>query len=528
MQKGFVSRLMNLIASLQLLYSPHTSVGSPVTTVVFPRILEERSDSGELIVAIRFGHTLALRKASVFPERLEVATLEENRTTFHYMNGSGMERNLYHDPQAGAAVMLTQGRGLRLVGILSPTERIQPSLTAGYHPTGSIQHDVLPLEQRKSDGDISSDVLLEDNNEHANSTSSVPSNEAETRVLEARSGSSFYPLKATCETRIAVDSKYFQLFRYDKKKLVQYLAVLVAFTNLKFRTFQDNILQFQLVITGIVIFFSPRTESLIKKAKGDPSVMLSSTLAELNKYVEKEQIFRNDDAVVLLTGLDLARYYGDGYAPGKSIAGLAKIAAACGKEKVAIVEDMPRTFTSAHTMAHEIGHLVGSAHDGSTNDQLRLDGTDCPKSLKKIMAPVSGTYLVQEFSYCSTCQVAEFIMSGKGDCLKTNMTPMRTRKLTFLNVNKTRPSPDEFCKRHYTEYPGTGYINYGIDRISMENCMITCTDPRRERYVIINDAPDGMNCSETDPHAICINNKCTHVENNYVQTLRDDIKVVIK
>ncbi|XP_037518040.1 metalloproteinase-like [Rhipicephalus sanguineus] len=409
MQKRRVNDLVNLIVYLQLLYSPYTSMGSPVTTVVFPRILNERSDSGELLVAIRSGHTLALRKASVFRERLEVATLEEDRTTFHYMNGSGMERNLYHDPQTGAAVMLTRGRGLRLVGILSPTERIQPSPAAKYNATGSIQHDIQRLEQRTSDVDISSDVLLKDSNQYAKSLSSVPPNKTETQVPEARSGSSYYPLKATCETRIAVDSKYFQSFGRDKRKLVKYLAVLVAFTNLKFRTFHDYILQFQLLITGIVIFTSKK-EPFIKKANGDQSVMLSNTLADLNTYVEKDQIFRNDDAVILLTGLDLATNYGAGVAPRRSIVGLARLAAACGEGKAAIVEDMPRTFSSAPTMAHEIGHLVGSAHDGSTNDKLRYDGTGCPASEKKIMTPVSGTYSVQAFSYCSTYQVAEFIM----------------------------------------------------------------------------------------------------------------------
>ncbi|KAL1471097.1 hypothetical protein MTO96_040102, partial [Rhipicephalus appendiculatus] len=161
---------------------------SPVTTVVFPRILEERSDSGELLVAIRSGQTLALRKASVFRERLEVATLEENMTTFHYMNGSGMERKLYHDPQTGAAVMLTRDRGLQLVGILSPTERIQPSPTSEYHSRGNIKHDILPLEQRKSDIDISTDVRLEGSDSRFK-VSDLP-NKTETEELEERSATS--------------------------------------------------------------------------------------------------------------------------------------------------------------------------------------------------------------------------------------------------------------------------------------------------------------------------------------------------
>ncbi|KAL3220649.1 hypothetical protein MRX96_050319, partial [Rhipicephalus microplus] len=62
----------------------------------------------------------------------------------------------------------------------------------------------------------------------------------------------------------------------------------------------------------------------------------------------------------------------------------------------------------------------------------------------------------------------------------------------------------------------------GINRLSLENCMITCTWPTRPGHVIINDAPDGTSCSKSAPHSICINGKCTHIED--VQTFGDDVK----
>ncbi|XP_075749056.1 venom metalloproteinase antarease-like TtrivMP_A isoform X3 [Rhipicephalus microplus] len=437
------------------------------------------------------------------------------------MNGSGMERNLYHDPQTGAAVMLKRARGLRLVGILSPTERIQPSPTSQYHPRGSIKHEILPLAQRKSDNEISLDARLEGLDQYSRSTKSDILNKTENKVLEARSRSSPYPVIATCETRIAVDSAFFRSFRYNKEELLEYLAVLVAFTNLKFSTFLDTTLRLQMIVTGVVIFQNSE-ESFIKKPWNDTSVMLSDTLANFNSYVNDNQIFRYDDVVVLITGLDLAANYGANRAPGKSIAGYAHIGTACTRNKAGIVEDVPRTFSSAHTMAHEIAHLIGSVHDGSTNSHSNVNMALCPASENKIMSPTAGTYKRQEFSYCSTVQVVQFILIGKGKCLQDNIATKHTTKLTFNDVNKTRPSLNEFCRRHYTEHSGTGYIEYGINRLSLENCMITCTWPTRPGYVFINDAPDGTSCSKSTPHSICINGKCTRIED--VQTFGDDVK----
>ncbi|KAL1475674.1 hypothetical protein MTO96_019231, partial [Rhipicephalus appendiculatus] len=155
--------------------------------------------------------------------------------------------------------------------------------------------------------------------EDTRSTLSDPPNKTETKVLQERSGWSPYPVNATCETRIAVDSIFFRSFHDDKQELVEYLAVLVAFTNLKFRTFLDTILRFQMVVTGIVIF-QPSEESFIKTPWYDTSVMFSDTLSDLRSYVKDKDIFRDDDAVILITGLDLAANYGPNRDPGKSIA----------------------------------------------------------------------------------------------------------------------------------------------------------------------------------------------------------------
>ncbi|XP_049525007.1 uncharacterized protein LOC125946318 [Dermacentor silvarum] len=426
------------------------SLGSPVNSTVFPRVLEERSDGGEVLVAIRAGQTLTLRKASVLRKELEVTTFDQEKEVIHYMNGTRMEQDLYHDSQARAAVILTRSRGLRLVGILSPTERIQPSASRRFRLEGLVKHDIIPIVLNHSDVDMTSDVTLQDPGVDSNTPSSDTPEGVGSTVQNARPGENIYPIKAICETRILVDSTYFDAFGRNKERLVKYFAVHIAFANLKFRTFQDDILQMQLSVTGIAILSLrngfgitapgiensdrihpgdllavPRVhiywdllegheapnplpclaglynmssdlvgesrrpvpsrkdsvtskaswsacstaaseppghqikeqEKFIERYEKDHSIMLRSTLHNLNLFVQNQSLFKDDDVVVLFTGLDMGQTYGNPRSVSTEILGLAKLGGVCGSNKAAIVEDIPRTFSSVHTLAHEIGHL---------------------------------------------------------------------------------------------------------------------------------------------------------------------------
>ncbi|XP_075550179.1 uncharacterized protein LOC142583576 [Dermacentor variabilis] len=152
-------------------------------------------------------------------------------------------------------------------------------------------------------------------------------------------------------------------------------------------------------------------------------------------------------------------------------------------------------------MAHEIGHLVGSAHDGSENAQSSVDPRTCPEADKKIMSPRLGRNMWHMFSYCSTVQVAEFVMSDKGQCLTTTTTSKVSEKFTFADVNETRPSLDEFCQRHYAEYRGASYQKHSDPRLTLDKCIITCSVPEKPGVIIIDDAPDGTSCNDTRPRA---------------------------
>ncbi|KAK8773989.1 hypothetical protein V5799_011479 [Amblyomma americanum] len=57
----------------------------------------------------------------------------------------------------------------------------------------------------------------------------------------------------------------------------------------------------------------------------------------------------------------------------QTLSGVAYIGGVCAEEKVGVAEDEPYTFSGVHTLAHELGHLLGADHD-SAMDSLNISG----------------------------------------------------------------------------------------------------------------------------------------------------------
>ncbi|KAL1472654.1 hypothetical protein MTO96_039190 [Rhipicephalus appendiculatus] len=92
--------------------------------------------------------------------------------------------------------------------------------------------------------------------------------------------------------------------------------------------------------------------------------------------------------------------------------GLAPIEGICSTYSVAIVKDAAGLYTGVHSMAHEMGHLFGSDHDGEGTSSM------CPAEDGYIMTPGLEDKHSEEFSNCSHAVISKYVTSKAAECLR--------------------------------------------------------------------------------------------------------------
>ncbi|XP_037516335.1 A disintegrin and metalloproteinase with thrombospondin motifs 19-like [Rhipicephalus sanguineus] len=272
--------------------------------------------------------------------------------------------------------------------------------------------------------------------------------------------------------------------------------------NLRFGTIRTP--RIRLRVVGITMWKKKPTY-LVPGMEQD-QILDIETLREFNKYYKGTIQFNNSDLMFLLTGLDMV--FIEKNVTMTWVGGLANTGAICQGNKVAMAEDRPRAYINVQTVAHEIGHSLGCAHDGEPAIQQLPNHTSsetCPPSDGYIMSYSWKGENKYRFSKCCQQNIRNLVThQPKWSCL------IQVKLKKTISNNKDLPgmrtTEEYFCKKTYLfDYDAFYDKTYGV-----KDCKVRCQN-KTDRFTV--SAVDGTPCEEdTGTKKHCILGKCIEVK----------------
>uniref|UniRef100_G3MNQ2 Peptidase M12B domain-containing protein n=1 Tax=Amblyomma maculatum TaxID=34609 RepID=G3MNQ2_AMBMU len=426
--------------------------GAPQSRLVYPRLLEERSSDGRMVLHLHDDLTLNLRKTSVAAREFRVLENVDGHDLTHFFKGEEIDRNLHEDERQFATVhVIKKESGVHVEGIVGPEHRIQPMPEMKRSDEGFIAHMIYKIERNKM-----LDIEVAPRGKVA-------------RVVDERSNNvknAPVPAQVKIELFVVSDSPHFSFFKATMQ-LIQYLCVLVNSINLRYADTSDPKVQFLLV--GV------EKDQHGTYRKGSGNYMDSEpTLDAFKEYAnEKKHAFGDPDVVYLMTGSDT---YNSG--PNNTIdtnaLGLGFVGGLCTNYFVALGEDTAGMYNGMHTMAHEAGHLLGASHDES-DPKTWIKGDPGSKSCKwaegHLMSYVDGGPKHHRFSGCSLAQIRNVVILRGMACWEVNNKGHQdVGKYAGMFVD-----PDEYCRK--LVYPHKKNVTADMKSTHAAKCKLKCQYP---------------------------------------------------
>ncbi|KAL3248781.1 hypothetical protein MRX96_056362 [Rhipicephalus microplus] len=427
-------------------------------TLVFPKLLESRDDVGTKLIKINDDLTLSLEKSSVMGKEFLLRTYQGHVMQHNYLDGEALEEDLYHDPRQLASVIVSEENGLQLEGVLGAKLAIKPFDGQGRSAgSGDVPHLVYKIE------------------DHDGVNAGQDGARPET----------VYP-----EMLLVVDSTFRAQFKTNYT-LLKYLMVTMNSVNVRYMTVSSP--SVRLKFCAMEILTVSQETFILREGK---YVHALRTLANLRDHVrnntEKYGIY---DGVYLVTGLDMGErtYYGwNG-----NLLGYAYIGGICTWQKVGYGEDTVGTFRGIRIMAHEIGHLLGCPHDGTTSGSY--SSASCPWNDGYIMSYMEIDSKSMKFSSCCNSMISWHAWSRSGACLLTARAKRKIKKIYYTKLFAgdimTR---DHICRISFPNIPETHFIK---DYNGFENCMARCFMPKSVygyETFMTTFLPDNAACTENN------------------------------
>ncbi|KAL3244695.1 hypothetical protein MRX96_047139 [Rhipicephalus microplus] len=342
---------------------------------IYPRILEERSTAGKLVLMLNKMITLNLEKSTVLVDKLLFVTSAKEEQKLEVVDTSDIQRSIYYDTHYQSSVLVRQeGGNVEVEGIVSHNLRVKPLLEGERSQQGQILHSLfeVPVTEEFREMEVEIPRLRERSNH--NTSSSDWANAPQSRS----GGLQRFPV----EVHIVSDKAHQQHFK-DNTKLISYLAVMMNAANLRYLDTTNPKIEFLLVgVTRVTDYQFARIDGRYIDA--------GEMIDGLKLYKSQGRIHGHHDVVYLISGYDISKWLAKGKRY-NGIRGRAKVGTVCTELGLSEGEDRPHGYLGVNTIAHELGHTLGAVHDHtprvplerrrSIRNYVRSLSNDCVKVL---------------------------------------------------------------------------------------------------------------------------------------------------
>ncbi|XP_040072373.1 venom metalloproteinase antarease TserMP_A-like [Ixodes scapularis] len=320
------------------------SVATAHAGVVYPVLIESRSGNSRGAVQLSKDYVIDLEESSVLGDRLYFSEARDGEVNHELMDTTDMRNSVYENSEQKASFTITETSvGIEMEGYLNFTHGIEPLRI--HDKSGRIPHRIFPLPTPEEP--IHLKIPVEDHSDES---------------ILPRSDTAEPPTVWRPEMYVMFDSVIHKYLQGNKNLQARYIIRLMNIVNPIFKTVRKPRINLQLV--GILGFQTKEEEYFIEEE--DNLIAAIESIKAFGQYTKDTTFARPADFYVMLVGRSLGRRDKYNKKLYSNINGLVYTGRVCVKGwNVGMAEEIPPLYYGFTTITHEIGHLLGSEHDGS-------------------------------------------------------------------------------------------------------------------------------------------------------------------
>jgi len=289
------------------------------------------------------------------------------------------------------------------------------------------------------------------------------------------------PAEVTVKLLVVFDNINTMALKASQRDIESYAAIF--WNSVQRRYAEASNPRVKLAIAGIVAMSSASAQPFVTSAlaSNNPKYVEGSKLLDGFRDYVKANHNGKYDAAIFHTALDGF----NGETGSNAQAGLAFVGTACKDDGAGYGEDKVPFFSGVNFIAHELGHILNSNHDGDE----RSEG--CTPNDGYLMSPILTAGSNQwHFSSCSLNVITKYLGSNEGSCTWKPPTKVDVRLSEILPGfwNKGK-SLDEVC----AAYQGDGWTSYVSPDTSVCKTFF-CQNPSTSTYPGVGAPPEGTPC----------------------------------